>query len=383
MPSILTRAPDAVWISVLALLALQASFLVPPTGYAVMMARSAHRPEDADPASSPARSRPISPPSSSCWRWWCCCRARPSRPAQGRRRAARRKGRRRNRPQALQRHAEVAAAAGRIRRLSAPALQRGMAGWSRPGIAANMPPQSGEKRNGEQRLGSNGQQRDGRSRRRFAGHASHRAGRARSRSSPPSRWSPSATCRSPIRRASPRPACEIAKDPDDRLRLHRPRQPGGRDLQRHRRAGPGRPRRAGQQAGDGRQGRPVQALRRRRLHRPRGRHQGRRRVRQLRALSRADLRRHQPRGHQGAGVLHHRAAPARADGHPGLPRRPARHRHHLGRRPDQRAAPHRPQHQGHQDGGERRGRRRRSPASSSSRRWACRTRTPSCATPRA
>jgi len=41
MPSVLTRAPDAVWISVLALLALQASFLVPPSGYAVMMARSA------------------------------------------------------------------------------------------------------------------------------------------------------------------------------------------------------------------------------------------------------------------------------------------------------------------------------------------------------
>ena len=38
---LLTRAPDAVWISVLALLALQASFLVPPSGYAVMMARSA------------------------------------------------------------------------------------------------------------------------------------------------------------------------------------------------------------------------------------------------------------------------------------------------------------------------------------------------------
>ena len=153
------------------------------------------------------------------------------------------------------------------------------------------------------------------------------------------------------------PCLEIAKDPYDRLRLHRPRQPGRRDLQRHRRAGPGRHRRAGQQAGDGRQGGAVQALRRRRLHRPRGRHQGRRRVRQLRALSRADLRRHQPRGHQGAGMLHHRAAPARADGHPDLPRRPARHRHRLGRRPDQRAAPHRPQHQGHQDGGERRGRR--------------------------
>lgn len=41
MPPVLTRAPDVVWISVLALLALQASFLVPPTGYAVMMARSA------------------------------------------------------------------------------------------------------------------------------------------------------------------------------------------------------------------------------------------------------------------------------------------------------------------------------------------------------
>ena len=37
------------------------------------------------------------------------------------------------------------------------------------------------------------------------------------------------------------------------------------------------------------------------------------------ALSRPVLRRHQPRGHQGAGLLHHRAAPARADGHPGLP----------------------------------------------------------------
>ncbi|MCX7366616.1 MAG: TRAP transporter large permease subunit [Alphaproteobacteria bacterium] len=40
MPPVLTQAPDAIWISVLALLALQASFLVPPSGYAVMMARS-------------------------------------------------------------------------------------------------------------------------------------------------------------------------------------------------------------------------------------------------------------------------------------------------------------------------------------------------------
>lgn len=43
MPPVLARAPDAIWISVLALLALQASFLVPPTGCAVMMARSQMR----------------------------------------------------------------------------------------------------------------------------------------------------------------------------------------------------------------------------------------------------------------------------------------------------------------------------------------------------
>ena len=42
-------------------------------------------------------------------------------------------------------------------------------------------------------------------------------------------------------------------------------------------------------------------------------------VHQRGALSRPVLRRHQPRGHQGAGMLHHRAAAARADGHPGLP----------------------------------------------------------------
>ena len=41
----------------------------------------------------------------------------------------------------------------------------------------------------------------------------------------------------------------------------------------------------------------------------------------------AHLRRHQPRGHQGAGLLLRRARAARADEDPGLPRRPARHRH--------------------------------------------------------
>ena len=118
--------------------------------------------------------------------------------------------------------------------------------------------------------------------------------------------------------------------------------------------GPRRSRRAGGQAGDGRQGGAVQALCRYRLHRPRDRHQGRRRVRQLRALPASRVRRHQPRGHQGAGMLRDRAAAARADGHPGVPRRPARHRDHRRRRADQRAASDRARTARHQDGGQRR-----------------------------
>lgn len=41
MPPLLIRVPDAVWASVLTLLALQTSFLIPPFGYAVMMVRGA------------------------------------------------------------------------------------------------------------------------------------------------------------------------------------------------------------------------------------------------------------------------------------------------------------------------------------------------------
>jgi len=40
MPPLLVRVPDATWVAVLVLLILQASFLVPPFGYAVMMVRS-------------------------------------------------------------------------------------------------------------------------------------------------------------------------------------------------------------------------------------------------------------------------------------------------------------------------------------------------------
>jgi malate dehydrogenase (oxaloacetate-decarboxylating)(NADP+) len=74
--------------------------------------------------------------------------------------------------------------------------------------------------------------------------------------------------------------------------------------------------------------------------------------------ARQELGRHQSRRHQGAGMLHHRAAAARAARHSGVPRRPARHRDHRRGRPDQRARTHRPRHQDHQAGLQRRRRRR-------------------------
>ncbi|WKL31806.1 hypothetical protein Q1M65_17205 [Sinorhizobium meliloti] len=55
------------------------------------------------------------------------------------------------------------------------------------------------------------------------------------------------------------------------------------------------------------------------LDRPRGGYRKRRRIRQLRPLSRPFLRRNQSRGHQGPGLLHHRAAAARSHGHSRLP----------------------------------------------------------------
>ena len=97
-----------------------------------------------------------------------------------------------------------------------------------------------------------------------------------------------------------------------RPRLHRARQPGRRDLQRHRRARPRQHRRAGRQAGDGGQGRPVQEVRRHRRVRHRG---GRRRPGPLLRRRRGagtDLRRHQPGGHQGPRVLRDRGRVARA-----------------------------------------------------------------------
>ena len=51
---------------------------------------------------------------------------------------------------------------------------------------------------------------------------------------------------------------------------------------------------------------------------------------------RAVVRRHQPRGHLGAALLRHRGAAQGAARHPGVPRRPARHRHRGAGRPAQR-----------------------------------------------
>ncbi len=50
MPPLLTRVPDATWVAVLTLLILQASFMIPPFGYAVLMMRNSIRSSVATPA---------------------------------------------------------------------------------------------------------------------------------------------------------------------------------------------------------------------------------------------------------------------------------------------------------------------------------------------
>ena len=142
-------------------------------------------------------------------------------------------------------------------------------------------------------------------------------------------------------------ACEaIVADPERRQRADRARQPGRGDHQRHRGARPRRHRPARRQAGDGRQGRAVPEVRRHRRVRHRDRRARPRQAGRHHRLAGADLRRHQPRGHQGAGMLHRRAQAARADEHPGVPRRPARHRDHRRRRRAQRAGSRRQEDRG-------------------------------------
>ena len=76
----------------------------------------------------------------------------------------------------------------------------------------------------------------------------------------------------------------------------------------------------------------FQEVRRHRRVRHRGQGEEPRQADRPDRRARANLRRHQPRGHQGARLLLRRARPALADEHPRLPRRPARYRHRRRRR---------------------------------------------------
>ncbi len=117
-------------------------------------------------------------------------------------------------------------------------------------------------------------------------------------------------------------------------RRGRDRRLGGARPRRH------RPRRGA--AGDGGQGRPVQGVRGRRRLPDLPRHAGPGRDRRDREGARARLRRHQPRGHHRAALLRDRG-PARGRArHPGLPRRPARHRRRDAGGADQRRQADRP-----------------------------------------
>ena len=57
MPGVLLRAPDAPWVAALTLLALQASYLMPPLGYALVMSRAA----EPDHVASRALARALAP----------------------------------------------------------------------------------------------------------------------------------------------------------------------------------------------------------------------------------------------------------------------------------------------------------------------------------
>ena len=140
-------------------------------------------------------------------------------------------------------------------------------------------------------------------------------------------------------------------------RTDHPRQSGRRGLQRHRRARPWQYRPAGLQAGDGRQGGAVQEIRRHRRVRHRDRRRHHRQGGRGGGGAGADLRRHQSRGHQGPGMFRDRGPAQGADENPGIPRRPAWHRHHRRRRDQECAAAQRQEARRRQDRRLRRGRR--------------------------
>ncbi len=129
----------------------------------------------------------------------------------------------------------------------------------------------------------------------------------RSASSRPSRWPTSATWRWPIRQASPPPRWRSppilaeAANLTTRSNLVAVITNGTAVL------GLGAIGPARRQAGDGRQGGAVQEVRRHRRLRHRDRRARSRQAGRDRRGARADLRRHQSRGHQGAGMLRDRA----------------------------------------------------------------------------
>ncbi len=126
------------------------------------------------------------------------------------------------------------------------------------------------------------------------------------------------------------PRRRLAADHQGQLRRGRHRRLG-RARSRQHRAGRGA-------AGDGGQGRAVQALRQHRRLADLPGQPGHRRDRQGRRDDRPGLRWHQPRGHRRTALLRDRGAAAGLARHPRLPRRPARHRHRRPRRAHQRAA---------------------------------------------
>ena len=180
------------------------------------------------------------------------------------------------------------------------------------------------------------------------------------------------------------PCLEIERDPSLAYKYTAKGNLVGGRQQRYRRARPGQYRRPRRQARHGRQGRPLQALRRYRRLRHRARHA---------RMPEEIIRTCQILEPTFGGInLEDIKAPEcfyieedAAEDHedPGLPRRSARHRDHLRRRPAQRPRTRRQEHRRDQGGLQRRRRQRHLLRRALRATSASASRTSSCATPRA
>ena len=172
------------------------------------------------------------------------------------------------------------------------------------------------------------------------------------------------------------PVLEIEKDPELRLRIHQQGQPGGGHFQWHGHPGTGQPRPAGLQAGDGGQGgvcsrnSPISTCS---TSRSNAQHcEEMIQVVAAIAPTFGGINLEDIRSPECFEVEANAAGDA---GYPRLPRRPARHGHHPGGGPAERAGNHRQEARRDQGGlfGGRGGRHRlRQPAAST---WACRAAT--------